>query len=62
MKNSLRNESMDAFITRHIDELLGKQTETKESKGLIEKNEDAINKLLKDRDESELTEIGRAHV
>ena len=55
MKNSLRNESMDAFITRHIDELLGKQTETKESKGLIEKNEDAINKLLKDRDESELT-------
>lgn len=55
MKNSLRNESMDAFITRHIDELLGKQTGTKKSKGLIEKNEDAINKLLNGRDESELT-------
>lgn len=55
MKNSLRNESMDAFITRHIDELLGKQTGTKKSKGLIEKNEDTINKLLNGRDESELT-------
>lgn len=55
MKNSLRNESMVEFITRHIDELSGKQTGTRKSKGLIEKNEDAIKRFLKGRDASELT-------